>query len=504
MLTGYRYTLPETLNYWADATPGREALCDGSRVLSWAVLHNEVETAARRLQTLGVSAGQPVLLVSHNIWQWVVVYHALLRLGAVAVPMNNRLAASQAADLVELLEARLALADRDHGELLAGANIDIRGLGSGIGWGDLWHVDPGSEPLPPMPAREAAAMVSFTSGTTGKPKGAVLTHGAIAAAGEVLREVMALDQDDSTLVVAPLFHNTGFIDQLVQLSLAGGRVDLLHRYSTTSAVEAFRRRPASYLAAVPSVLRMLMLAEGADEVFGPMRTIMFGGSPMPAAWSSELKRRWPHLKLWHGYGLTEFSSCCTLLPPELIDTHGESIGRPLPGVQLRLVGEEGIDAADGEVGEIWVAGLSRMREYWAQPEATALKLAGEWLRTGDLARRDGAGLLYHVGRLDDVINRGGEKVLPSYVEAVLTEHTTIADCTVFGLPDTVLQQRIAAAVEVRAGQQFDADALRMFASERLPSYAVPEQIFVHSVLPRTASGKVDRRAVQAVHMGNRP
>ena len=501
MLTGHRDTLPEAVAYWARHAPDRVVLCDGDTEFSAAALHAEIETTARRLVAVGVSPGQPVLLVSHNIWQWVSAFLALLRIGAIAVPMNNRLAASQVGDLVRLLGAELALADSEHAALFGETRLTVRGLGCDVASGDLWEASLAPVTLPDLPGRSAIALVSFTSGTTGTPKGAVLTHGAIATAGQLLLERMGLGADDSTLVVAPLFHNTGFIDQLALMLLGGGRVDLLRRYSTRAAVAAFRRRPATYLAAVPSVLRMLALADEADHVFRSMRTIMFGGSPMPAAWSAELTRRWPHLQLWHGYGLTEFSSCCTLLPPELSATHGESIGHPLPGVELRLVDEQGHDIPAGATGEIWVAGAPRMLEYWAQPEATSRKLAGEWLRTGDLARFNDDGLLYHVGRVDDVINRGGEKILPSYVEAVLAQHPGIADGTVFALPDPVLQNRVLAAVEVRPGAVVDPADVREFAAGRLPSYAVPEHIFVHARLPRTASGKLDRKAVQALHQG---
>ena len=500
MVDGHSSTLPEALAYWAMHNPAGEALCDGDVILTWSALHEATETTARRLIAAGVHAGDPVPLAGHNSWQWVVAYHALLRVGAVAVPMNNRLAPAQVDALVRLLGARLALSDHEHQSLFGEAVIDLRGLGSPAGCGDLWEIEPSPAELPVMPSRDVAAMVSFTSGTTGEPKGAVLTHGAIASAGQLLLSQMKLGRQDSTLVVAPLFHNTGFVDQLAQMLLCGGRTDLLRRYSTRLAVEAFRRRPATYLAAVPSILRMLSLADNADAVFAPMRTIMFGGSPMPAAWSAELKRRWPHLALWHGYGLTEFSSCCTLLPPDLIEAHGESIGFPPPGVRLRLVDRHGEDVSDGETGEIWVAGPSMMAGYWARPEATADKLSGEWLRTGDLGRVAADGFLYHVGRVDDVINRGGEKILPSFVESVLAEQPSVADCTVFALPDPMLQQRVVAAIEVRAGQPFDEAWIKARLSMRLPDYAVPERIFIHRTLPRTASGKVDRRAVRALHL----
>jgi acyl-CoA synthetase (AMP-forming)/AMP-acid ligase II len=216
---------------------------------------------------------------------------------------------------------------------------------------------------------------------------------------------------------------------------------------------------------------------------------------MPAAWSEELLTRWPHLQLVHGYGLSEFTSVCTFLPAELIRDYGESVGRPAPGVDLKVALPDGDAAAVDEVGEVWVKGPTRMSRYWKSPELTATTLSGAWLRTGDLGYLDPDGLLWLSGRVDDVVNRGGEKVNPSHVESRVAELPEIAQASVFGFPDPILQRRIAVAVQLRPGASLDVDRARQHLSRVLPDYAVPEEWVVYDELPRTASGKTDRRAI---------
>jgi acyl-CoA synthetase (AMP-forming)/AMP-acid ligase II len=199
------------------------------------------------------------------------------------------------------------------------------------------------------------ALISFTSGTTGNPKGAVLTHRALAAASTVFAEVIGTGPHDSTLVMVPLFHNTGFVDQLGHMLIVGGRTDLLRRFHAHQAVAAARDRAATFVAAVPSILRLIMISQGAEAVFAPATDVQYGGSPMPRAWIQELADRWPHLRLHHGYGLTEFTSAVSFLPPELAADHGESVGTPAPGVSVRLVSETGTDVPPGEVGELWAS-----------------------------------------------------------------------------------------------------------------------------------------------------
>ncbi len=404
----------------------------------------------------------------------------------MVAPANNRLSPAQFAEQVELLDATLVLHDEDHAGLVG----DSVAAGRAVRRVEELHIASGprrdgAAPPPPweVPDPDAAALISFTSGTTGTPKGAVLSSSALFAGSAVFADYLGSAEDDSTLVLVPLFHNTGFVDQLGHMLVCGGRTNLLATYRTAEAVSELSRRPVTFVTAVPSIIRLLVVADGADDALRDVRTVLFGGSPMPAAWSKELMERWPQLTLVHGYGLTEFTSACTFLPHELMLSDGESVGFPAPHVELRIVD-----------GEVWVAGPTRMREYWQRPDLTAARLEGRWLRTGDLGHLDSRGLLWLTGRMDDVINRGGEKILPAFVETCLAELPSVAQAAVFGVPDSVLLNRVGAAVELRPGGTFSELEAREHLSAQLPDYAVPEHWYVVGTLPRTASGKVHRRA----------
>ncbi|MFC8502603.1 class I adenylate-forming enzyme family protein [Pedococcus sp. NPDC057267] len=487
-------SIPEALAHWASVQPDAVAVDDGTEVLTYGDLKDRVEKCALRLRALAVHPGERVVIVGHNSVVWVVAYLSVLHAGAVVAPANNRLSPAQFAQQVDLLDARLVLHDADHRHLAEDTTSDRR---LALELASLAHGTTADE-RPPSGASDpdAPALISFTSGTTGLPKGAVLTSSALFAGSAVFADYLSSSPADSTLVLVPLFHNTGFVDQLGHMLVCGGRTNLLPKFRTADATAALARQPVTFVTAVPSIIRLLMVAEGADEALSHARVVLFGGSPMPAAWSQELMDRWAGLRLVHGYGLTEFTSACSFLPHEYMLTDGESVGFPAPDVELRITDDTGSPAPAGHVGEVWVAGPTRMSGYWRQPELTAAKTSGAWLRTGDLGFRDERGLLWLTGRVDDIINRGGEKVLPAFVESCLADVPAIAQAAVFGVEDPILQHRIAAAIELRAHATFDeVSAVRQLAS-RLPDYAVPEQWYVVETLPRTASGKVDRRAAR--------
>lgn len=486
-------TLPAAFAHWAAATPDALALTAAPDVLTYGQLSNKVSRCMAWLIEQGVKPGDRVVIVGHNTIAWIIHYLAVLSLGAVIAPANNRLNAAQFADQVDLLDAVLVLADDAHSETVLNVpaervrrlSVDNEGL-------------PGAEF--PSPEPRSPALISFTSGTTGKPKGATLTQEALAEASWAFVRVLGTDQGDSTLVVVPMFHNTGFVDQFGHMLLLGARTDLLYKFSTKDAIATLSARPVTYLAAVPSIIRLIMLAEGADKALDSVRILLYGGSPMPAAWIDELLAKWPNLRPFHGYGMTEYGSAVSFLPPEYARDQGESVGFAVPGTTIRIVGEDGVDVAPGQVGELWVQGPTLMEGYWRQPELTASKIHAGWLRTGDLARVDNE-LYYIEGRVDDVINRGGEKVLPAHVEALLAGVEAVGQSCVFAVPDPILQNRVWAAVEERPGEAFDPAAAREALQSMLPDYAVPERINILNPMPRTASGKIDRRAV-ASHFQN--
>ncbi|MGO4246199.1 class I adenylate-forming enzyme family protein [Paenarthrobacter sp. RAF54_2] len=480
-------TLPAAFAHWAKTTPDALALTAGPHQFTYGQLSRQVSGCMAWLVEQGVQPGDRVVIVGHNTVPWITHYLAVLSLGAVIAPANNRLNPAQFADQVELLEAVLVLADDAHFETVLNVPKERVRVLSGA-----------NERVPSeafaLPDPESPALISFTSGTTGKPKGATLTQSALAEASWAFVRVLGTSQDDSTLVVVPMFHNTGFVDQFGHMVLLGARTDLLHKFSTKDAIAALSARPVTYLAAVPSIIRLIMLAEGAEKALDSIRVLLYGGSPMPAAWIDELLAKWQNLRPFHGYGMTEYGSAVSFLTPEYARDHGESVGFAVPGTSIRIVGEDGMDVAPGQVGELWVQGPTLMQGYWRQPELTASKISRGWLRTGDLARIDD-GLYYIEGRVDDVINRGGEKVLPAHVEALLANIESVGQSCVFAVPDPILQNRVWAVVEERPGESFDEDAAQAALKSLLPDYAVPERINILNPMPRTASGKIDRRAV---------
>ncbi|MEN0135333.1 MAG: class I adenylate-forming enzyme family protein [Rhodococcus sp. (in: high G+C Gram-positive bacteria)] len=482
-------TLSSALQHWAATTPDALALTTATRELTYAQFADQVSRCMKRLTDQGIRPGDRVVIVGHNDVPWIVHYLAVLSLGAVIAPANNRLNPSQFAAQVDLLEATLVLADDAHSAIVAEVPAEKVGALADD------YLTGAPMPFPPLDPN-SLALISFTSGTTGKPKGAMLNQAALAEASWAFVRVLGTEQHDSTLVVVPMFHNTGFVDQFGHMLLLGGRTDLLYKFRTQDAVAALAARPVTYLAAVPSIHRLIMLADGAEQALESVRVLLYGGSPMPAAWIDELLAKWPQMQLFHGYGMTEYGSAVSFLPPKYAESRGESVGFAVPGTAIRVVGDDGNDGGTGEVGEMWVQGPTLMEGYWRQPELTATKIEAGWLRTGDLARLDD-GFYYIEGRVDDVINRGGEKVLPAHVEGLMAELDSVGQSCVFGIADAILQNRIWAAVEERPGHTLDAERARGVLGDQLPDYAVPERISVLNPLPRTASGKVDRRAVIA-------
>ncbi|MCX5240408.1 acyl--CoA ligase [Streptomyces prunicolor] len=490
-------TLPAALRGWARESPDRVALRHGAEQLTYAELDTGVDRVAITLAARGVAKGDRVVLIGQNSVAWVVAYLACLRLGVVVAPANNRLNPGQLSDQCELTEAKAVLYDASTAELVrdsAQSDREVIELGELLRRADD-SAEPAAPALPDAPSPGDLALISFTSGTTGVPKGAMLSHEALFKGALAVAEFHGSTQDDSTLVLVPIFHNTGFNDQFGHMLVVGGRTHLLTKYRTADAIAELRERPVTFLAAVPSILRMLMMSEEAEHIYGPASKLFFGGSPMPATWIDELLDRWPHLRLTHAYGLSEFTSIVSFLPHELVASKGESVGLPAPRVQLKVVDGQGRRQSPGVTGEVWVSGPTRMTGYWRQPGLTEKKFKGEWLRTGDLGYLDDEGLLWLTGRVDDVINRGGEKILPSFVESCIAQRPDVGQVVVFGIDDPVLQQRVAAAVEPRPNTLFDERAARDHLAQRLPDYAVPERWTVYDKLPLTASGKVDRREV---------
>ncbi|MBC3190999.1 acyl--CoA ligase [Pseudonocardia sp. C8] len=487
-LTGY-------VDAWARHTPDAIVLSEAGTELGYAALQRRIDQDAGRLRALGVARGDRVALAGVNTIDWVCAFLGALRLGAVIVPLNSRLGAGQIRPLLDLLEPAVVLADDTQEPLLEslppGTVPVYRISGSGDMAGRFAHVRP--EPLPPPDIRpEDPALLAFTSGTTGAPKAAIISHGSLLASARSFRPHLRLTAASRTTVLVPLFHNTGYVDQLAHMIVVGGQVDLVRRFGRSDAITAMTRRPPDYLAMVPSILRMLMLTPEADTVFRDCTVIVLGGAALPAAWSAEMRARWPEIRILSGYGLTEFTSGSHVLPAEMLGAHPDAVGYPLDGVGCTVRAVDGTPCRPGEPGEVWLRGPMRMTGYWRRPDATAAALSGEWLRTGDLGTVDADGLLRLHGRINQVINRGGEKILPGELEDLLSASDAVAEVAVVGLPDPLLGERVAAAVVLKSGRRLDTGPLLRLLDGNVPDYAIPETVVAVDELPRNPTGKVDR------------
>ena len=492
-------TLSAALRRNASARPAAPAVSAGDEELTYRDLAGLVDALAARHHHLGARPGDRVVLLGLNSVEWVAAFLACLDAGLIAVPVNHRLSPDEVGTQAAHVEPRLVLAGEGMEAPAAAAasrcGAEMRTLDRSGGRDSIWS-EPASRGAATAPAPDAPALISFTSGSTGSPKGAVITHGALGHAATAGSNAVGTRAGDRTLVMGPLFHNTGFADQLGQMLVVGGSVDLLPAFGMSATREALLRRPASYLIAVPGILRLLTEHPDGDAMLGACRVACFGGSPMPAHWIRDMAARWPHLGLFNIYGLTEFASISHCLAPRDVLTHADSVGRPVEGAEQRIAGPGGEPLPPGEAGAILLAGPSRMTGYWRDEVRTAEALRGRWLVTGDVGSVDDEGFLRLAGRASEVINRGGEKVSPLQVEAAVTLEPGVAEVGVVGAPHPVFGQRVVAFVTLREAHALDETTVRRRLLARVADYAVPERFFVLDEMPRTAAGKVDRQALR--------
>jgi long-chain acyl-CoA synthetase len=488
----------EPLRRAARRWPEREALRDGDQTIAFAALDARVNRLAHRLIGLGVEPGARVATYLPNSIAHVVAQQAILRAGAVWVGINRRLAPPEVAYMLEHGDVRLVLADRE-------------GLGS-AGMGamaptvlDVSGGDPilerqlaaESEAAPTRVVTEhAVARLRYTSGTTGRPKAAVLTHGcALASLRNLLAELHELGPADTVAHIAPLTHAS---EALVAPAFwRGARSILCHDFDPGTFRDLIHRERVTMVFLVPTMIAALVNSTGHPDAFSSLRTIVYGAAPIP----DEVLRRALSTfgpVLLQIYGLSECPFPITTLRKEdhLEPARRGSCGLPTALNEIQVLDAEGRPLPAGEVGTIAVRGPQLMREYWNDPVATAAALVDGWLRTGDLGRVDEAGFLTLVDRSDDVIISGGFNVYPREVEVVLEAHPAVAEAAVVGIPHEKWGRGVAAWVVCKPGASAHEQELIDFCRARLAGYKKPLQIAFVDALPKSSTGKLLRRALR--------
>lgn len=448
---------------------GHVALRGGGRAFTADEVRDRSRRAAALLRSRGVGPGDRVGLQLANVPEFAFLYYGILRLGATVVPLNPLLTEREVAHVA---------ADGDITMLLNAAPDGLE------------HVAPLEEVVPV--AGDDTAVILYTSGTTGRPKGAELTHDNLSHNASVSMKLYALTPDDVVLGVLPLYHSYGQTCVLNAALEAGATVSLLERFSGPAAAELIERDAVTVVAAVPTMYRELIDATAdRPEALASVRWCSVGGAPMPLPLLAEATTHFG-CAVVEGYGLSETSPVATMNHGD--DAPAGSIGVPIEGVELAVRDDDGHVLPDGEVGEVAIRGRNVMKGYWRDPAATAAAIdADGWFRTGDLGRRDATGRFYIVGRSKDMIIRGGLNVYAREVEDILLEHPAVAEAAVVGVPDARLGQEVGAAI-VTTGAA-DHEEIRAFVRERVAPYKYPRLIWALDALPKGPTGKVLKRAI---------
>jgi long-chain acyl-CoA synthetase len=481
----------------------RECLVQGDVRLTYAGHERAVLRVAAELRDRGVRRGDPVLLYATNSVEWVVAYWAVLRLGALAVLGNGWWSAAEVAGALATVTPALVFTEaRLAARLPAGVPRVLASeltplLGDGVSTPDL---------EPACGVETDPAVVIFTSGTTGPPKGAVLSHRAVIAnLHNLLSLTRRLPGDipdshpaNSNLHTLPLFH-VGGLQALGMNFMSGSKMVFLDgRFDPARVLELIERERVSSWACVPTMLaRVVEHPDAAVRDVSALRSLTAGGSAAPDELAARAARAFPNLSkgIVSVYGLTEAGGTVASASGRHILEHPGTVGRPLPVVEVRLAptGEPEYDTLGGE---ILVRSPSVMSGYWGGPDVEQVVDAHGWLHTGDLGRLDGDGWLYLVGRKKDVIIRGGENVASAHVESRLRAHPDVAEVAVVGLPHADLGEEVAAVVVPRAGARPEPAGLAAFAAQELARFAVPSRWWVRTEpLPTNAVGKVLKRTL---------
>ena len=494
---------PETdwLARWALYTPQRRFLRDHATGREWSFgeAHARVDAVARWIEgDLGLHRGDRLALLSTNRVETVFVFLACVRTGVLLVPFNFRLTPPEIEHLLHDAEPGVLLVEDALRPIASAAHASIPVH-------DVEVVRPlvldgGAEPS--QPTREPAAlddavMILYTAGTTGLPKGALITHRMLLwnAMNTGLR--LALTERDHTQSYAPFFHTGGWNVLFTPFLLHGASHTILAGFDPELVMELMERERTTLLFGVPTMLQMMAETsrfEAAD--LESVRYAIVGGAPMPLP----LIDRW-HAKgvaIRQGYGLTEVGPNCFSLNEEDAVRKRGSIGRPNFFLDVRVVREDGSDCDDEEVGELWLRGETVTPGYWRNPEATKAAITNGWFHTGDLVRRDAEGFFFVVDRKKNMFISGGENVYPAEVERVLGTHPAVRDVAVIGVSDEKWGEVGHAFVEVHEGHTFDLESLRAFCDGKLARYKIPRQVSVLASIPRNAAGKVDAGALRSL------
>jgi len=478
--------------------PDSAAVRLDGQVMTYLELDERSARVAGLLAARGVEPGDRVGLMLPNVAEFPALYYGVLRAGAVVVPMNPLLKAREVEYYLGDSGAKLIFAwQAIAAEAAKGAEAAGTGF-VGVAPAELERLLGDHAPATAVASRadDDTAVILYTSGTTGTPKGAELTHANLARNAAVSATTLfRLEPDDVIMGCLPLFHSFGQTCGLNAAVSSGACLTLLPRFDPASVLEVIQRDRVTVFEGVPTMYIALLNHPGSGAFdTSSLRVCVSGGAALPVEVLRGVEDVLGCVVL-EGYGLSETSPVASFNHPDRDQKPG-SIGTPIQGVEMRLVDDLGKDVATGEVGEIAIRGHNLMKGYWQREQATREAIPDGWFRTGDLARQDEDGYFFIVDRKKDLIIRGGYNVYPREIEEVLYEHPAIAEAAVIGIPHPTHGEEVGAAVVLKPGVEATPADLRAFVKDRVAAYKYPRHVWLEATLPKTATGKLLRREVQ--------
>lgn len=487
----------------ARRTPGAPALSWHGAVWTYADLHRAAGSVRSKLAASGVEPGSRVALLVRNSPHYAASYFGAIAAGCVAVPLNVQERANVLTRQIEHAGCRAVIADPQHPEWTA-LRAAIASTTPLLLTLDL---QPGSESCDGLVASIGAAgelslpelqiddpsMLIYTSGTTSRPKGVLLSSGALLANARAIARYLQITASDKVLCGLP-FHFSYGTSVLNSNLIAGAQLLLEDNFAFPQrTLRRMQDEGVTGFPGVPSTFALLLgRCQLSDFNLGRLRYLTQAGGSMPRAQIEKLRQELPHTRVFVMYGQTEATARLSYLSPDHLETKLGSVGRPLPGIEMEIRGSEGQILPAGEVGEICARGPNIMLGYWREPELTAQVLRDGWLHTGDLGHFDADGFLYIDGRAVEMIKVGAFRVSPQEVEEVLATFPGVEEVAVTGIADEVLGQSIKAVMVLREGAPPDLRAVKAHCRQHLASYKVPKIVEFASTLPRTSSGKIQR------------
>ncbi|WP_068325230.1 long-chain-fatty-acid--CoA ligase [Janibacter terrae] len=485
----------------AQAHPDRVAIKLDDAELTWAQLHGLAARAAGALRAAGLEPGDRVSLILPNVPAFPVLFYGTLLAGGIVVPMNPLLKAQEIEYFYTDSGAKFSFVWGDFAaEAQAGAEgTSTRVIASGP-VGPSEEDLPAGEPIatPVERAGDDTAVILYTSGTTGRPKGAELTHDNLDLnAKRSAEDIIGIRPDDVIMGCLPLFHVFGLTCGLNTAVRQGATLTLIPRFDPGKALEVIERDRVTIFEGVPTMYgAMLHHPAVQDTDKSSLRTCVSGGSSLPGETLREFEETFG-VQLLEGYGLSETSPVASF---NMLDqpTRPGTIGRAIPGCEMKLIGTDGQDVGPGEgVGEIAIRGDNIMKGYWGKPEATAEAIPDGWFRSGDIASVDEDGYYTIVDRKKDLIIRGGMNIYPREVEEVLYTHPDVLECAVVGVPHPELGEDVGAAVSLREGASGDTEEIKQYVKDRIAAYKYPRTIWILDELPKGPTGKILKREIHA-------